>query len=109
MRPGLSCPLLLPHCCHDMRTLTSTAGIITSAVAVIIVVTDAFAFSSVIVTKAVGSGLAVAVFVDATIIRVLLVPATMRVLGDWSWWPGGRTSTFGNKRHRSPRTLRRAS
>jgi putative drug exporter of the RND superfamily len=36
----------------------------------------------------------VAVFVDATIIRVLLVPATMRILGDWNWWPGGRKSTF---------------
>ena len=33
-------------------------------------------------------------FVDATIIRVLLVPATMRILGDWNWWPGGRKSTF---------------
>jgi RND superfamily putative drug exporter len=33
--------------------------------------------------------------VDATIIRVLLVPATMRILGDWNWWPGGRKATFG--------------
>jgi len=32
--------------------------------------------------------------VDATIIRILLVPATMRILGDWNWWPGGRKSTF---------------
>jgi putative drug exporter of the RND superfamily len=72
------------------KGLVSTAGIITSAAAIIIVVTGAFAFSSVIITKAVGLGLAVAVFVDATIIRILLVPATMRVLGDWNWWPGGR-------------------
>ena len=69
------------------KGMTSTAGIITSAAAIIIVVTGAFAFSSVVITKAVGLGLAVAVFVDATIIRVLLVPATMRVLGDWNWWP----------------------
>ncbi len=82
------------------KGLVSTAGIITSAAAIIIVVTGAFAFSSVIITKAVGLGLAVAVFVDATIIRVLLVPATMRVLGDWNWWPGGRKSTFGNKAQR---------
>jgi uncharacterized membrane protein YdfJ with MMPL/SSD domain len=75
------------------KGLVSTAGIITSAAAIIIVVTGAFAFSSVVITKAVGLGLAVAVFVDATIIRVLLVPATMRVLGDWNWWPGGRKST----------------
>jgi hypothetical protein len=79
------------------KGLVSTAGIITSAAAIIIVVTGAFAFSSVVITKAVGLGLAVAVLVDATIIRVLLVPATMRVLGDWNWWPGGRKSTFGNK------------
>jgi RND superfamily putative drug exporter len=91
------------------KGLGSTAGIITSAAAIIIVVTGAFAFSSVILTKAVGLGLAVAVFVDATIIRVLLVPATMRVLGDWNWWPGGRKATFGNEAQRSPRTLRRGS
>ena len=83
------------------KGLASTAGIITSAAAIIIVVTGAFAFSSVIITKAIGLGLAVAVFVDATIIRVLLVPATMRVLGDWNWWPGGRKSTFGNSAERS--------
>jgi putative drug exporter of the RND superfamily len=77
------------------KGLVSTAGIITSAAAIIIVVTGAFAFSSVIITKAIGLGLAVAVFVDATIIRILLVPATMRILGDWNWWPGGRKSTFG--------------
>jgi putative drug exporter of the RND superfamily len=83
------------------KGLASTAGIITSAAAIIIIVTGAFAFSSVIITKAVGLGLAVAVFVDATIIRVLLVPATMRVLGDWNWWPGGRKSTFGKNAERS--------
>jgi putative drug exporter of the RND superfamily len=77
------------------KGLVSTAGIITSAAAIIIVVTGAFAFSSVIITKAIGLGLAVAVFVDATIIRILLVPATMRILGDWNWWPGGRKRTFG--------------
>jgi putative drug exporter of the RND superfamily len=83
------------------KGLASTAGIITSAAAIIIIVTGAFAFSSVIITKAVGLGLAVAVFVDATIIRVLLVPATMRVLDDWNWWPGGRKRTFGNNAERS--------
>lgn len=79
------------------KGLTSTAGIITSAAAIIIVVTGAFAFTGIIITKAVGLGLAVAVLVDASIIRVLLVPATMRILGDWNWWPGGRKSTFGGK------------
>ncbi len=91
------------------KGLVSTAGIITSAAAIIIVVTGAFAFSSVVITKAMGLGLAVAVFVDATIIRVLLVPATMRVLGDWNWWPGGRKTTFSNKTQRSSRTPHRGS
>ena len=79
------------------KGLVATAGIITSAAAIIIVVTGAFAFTGIILTKAVGLGLAVAVFVDATIIRVLLVPAAMRVMGDWNWWPGGRQRTFGAK------------
>ena len=79
------------------KGLVATAGIITSAAAIIIVVTGAFAFTGIILTKAVGLGLAVAVFVDATIIRILLVPATMRILGDWNWWPGGRKATFSTR------------
>jgi RND superfamily putative drug exporter len=76
------------------KGLTATAGVISFAAGIIIVVAGAFAFTSIILTKAVGLGLAVAVFVDATIIRMLLVPATMRILGDWNWWPGGRKKTF---------------
>jgi RND superfamily putative drug exporter len=87
------------------KGLVATAGIITSAAAIIIVVTGAFAFTGIILTKAVGLGLAVAVFVDATIIRILLVPATMRILGDWNWWPGGRKATFGT----NPKTLTKTS
>ena len=86
------------------RGLVATAGIITSAAAIIVVVTGAFAFTGIITTKAVGLGLAVAVLVDATIIRVLLVPATMRILGDWNWWPGGRKkSVFHAKGEESRR------
>jgi RND superfamily putative drug exporter len=85
------------------KGLVATAGIITSAAAIIIVVTGAFAFTGIILTKAVGLGLAVAVFVDATIIRILLVPATMRILGDWNWWPGGRKVTFGATRKQPAR------
>jgi RND superfamily putative drug exporter len=76
------------------KGLVSTAGIITSAAAIIIIVTGAFTFTGIITTKAIGLGLAVAVLVDATIIRILLVPATMRILGDWNWWPGARKSVF---------------
>ncbi len=89
------------------RGLVATAGIITSAAAIIVVVTGAFAFTGIITTKAVGLGLAVAVLVDATIIRVLLVPATMRILGDWNWWPGGRKkSLFRAKGEESRRATR---
>jgi putative drug exporter of the RND superfamily len=77
------------------KGLVATAGIITSAAAIIIVVTGAFALTGIVLTKAIGLGLAVAVLVDATIIRILLVPATMRILGDWNWWPGRRKVTFG--------------
>jgi len=85
------------------KGLVATAGIITSAAAIIIVVTGAFALTGIVLTKAIGLGLAVAVFVDATIVRILLVPATMRILGDWNWWPGGRKVTFGAGRKESAR------
>jgi uncharacterized membrane protein YdfJ with MMPL/SSD domain len=89
------------------KGLVATAGIITSAAAIIVVVTGAFAFTGIITTKAVGLGLAVAVLVDATIIRVLLVPATMRILGDWNWWPGGRKkSVIRAKSEESRRTMK---
>jgi len=66
--------------------LARTGRIITSAALIIVVVGGAFAFTSIVVTKALGVGLAIAVAVDATIIRILLVPATMRLFGDWNWW-----------------------
>ena len=69
--------------------LTATGSIITSAALIIVIVAGSFALTSVVVTKAVGVGLAVAVAVDATIIRVLLVPAAMRLLGGWNWWIPG--------------------
>ena len=69
--------------------LARTGRIITSAALIIVIVAGAFAFTSVIVTKAIGVGLAVAIAVDATIIRVLLVPATMRLLGRANWWLPG--------------------
>jgi RND superfamily putative drug exporter len=66
--------------------LEHTARIITSAAAVMVTVFGAFAFASLIPIKALGFGLASAVFLDATIIRVVLVPATMRLMGKWNWW-----------------------
>jgi RND superfamily putative drug exporter len=66
--------------------LTRTGRIVTSAALIIVVVGLSFAFTSIVVTKAIGIGLAVAVALDATVIRVLMVPAAMRLLGRWNWW-----------------------
>jgi putative drug exporter of the RND superfamily len=71
--------------------LTYTSKIITSAAAIMIVVTGAFAFTGVMPVKQLGVGIAIAIFIDATIVRMALVPALMKLLGDWNWW------FFGNK------------
>lgn len=66
--------------------LEKTAGIITSAAAIMVAVFAAFALAHVVVVKAMGVGLALAVALDATLVRVLLVPATMRLFGRLNWW-----------------------
>jgi RND superfamily putative drug exporter len=69
--------------------LARTAGVITGAALIMVVVFSAFALAESITIKSIGVGMAIAVFIDATIIRVLLVPATMRLLGRWNWWAPG--------------------
>ncbi len=69
--------------------LARTAAVITGAALIMVSVFAAFALADVIVIKSIGVGMAIAVFLDATIIRVLLVPATMRLLGHWNWWAPG--------------------
>ncbi|HEX9824149.1 MAG TPA: MMPL family transporter [Actinomycetota bacterium] len=69
--------------------LEHTAKIITSAAAVMVTVFGAFAFASLLPIKSMGFGLATAVFLDATLVRVVLVPATMRLMGKWNWWLPG--------------------
>ncbi len=69
--------------------LAKTAGVITGAAMIMVVVFSAFALADVITIKSIGVGMAIAVFLDATVVRVLLVPATMRLLGDWNWWAPG--------------------
>jgi RND superfamily putative drug exporter len=66
--------------------LQRTGKIITSAALLIVVVFAGFAMGEVITIKQLGVGLALAVIVDATIVRSLLVPATMKLLGEWNWW-----------------------
>ncbi|HEY2421276.1 MAG TPA: MMPL family transporter [Neobacillus sp.] len=70
--------------------LTLTSKIITSAAAIMIVVTGAFAFTGVMPIKQLGLGIAIAIFIDATIVRMVLVPALMKLLGDWNWWFFGK-------------------
>ena len=69
--------------------LTRTAGVITGAALIMVSVFAAFALADVVTIKSIGVGMAIAVAVDATIIRVLLVPATMRLMGKWNWWAPG--------------------
>ena len=69
--------------------LARTAGLITSAAAIMIVVFAAFTFGSFLVIKMLGFTLAVAVFIDATLVRIVIGPALLRIAGDWNWWPGG--------------------
>ena len=76
---------------HDNRQavgfgLERTGRIITSAALIIVIVALSFATTSILITKAIGVGLAVAIALDATIIRILLVPATMRLVGSINWW-----------------------
>jgi uncharacterized membrane protein YdfJ with MMPL/SSD domain len=66
--------------------LEKTAGLITSAAAIMVAVFGAFALARVVLIKAVGLGMALAVAVDATLVRLLLVPATMRLFGHLNWW-----------------------
>jgi len=66
--------------------LEKTGGLITSAAAIMVAVFAAFSLATVVVVKAMGVGMAVAVALDATLVRVLIVPATMRLFGDFNWW-----------------------
>ncbi len=66
--------------------LSATGGIITSAALIMIAVCGVFAFSDIILIKTLGLGLCVAIFLDATLVRMVLVPAVMTLAGRWNWW-----------------------
>lgn len=68
------------------RGLQHTARAITSAAAIMVAVFASFAFTRVLETQELGFALAAAIFIDATLIRVILVPAAMRLMGHWNWW-----------------------
>jgi RND superfamily putative drug exporter len=69
--------------------IAGTARVITSAALIMICVFAGFVFGEDPVIKMMGLGLAVAIFVDATIVRIVLVPATMKLMGDANWWLPG--------------------
>jgi uncharacterized membrane protein YdfJ with MMPL/SSD domain len=79
-RNGMSTPDAVRH------GITTTAGTVTSAAVVMVFVFLVFVTLSFIDLKEMGVGLAVAVLIDATIVRGVLLPATMKVLGDWNWY-----------------------
>ena len=66
--------------------IKSTAGVVTSAAIVMVFVFSIFATLSLVMMKQFGVGLATAVLIDATIVRGVLLPATMKVLGEWNWY-----------------------
>jgi RND superfamily putative drug exporter len=66
--------------------LANTARVITAAAAIMVTVFGAFVLEDAVFLKLAGIGLATAVFVDATVVRLVLVPATMELLGDRNWW-----------------------
>jgi RND superfamily putative drug exporter len=72
------------------RGLERSGRIVTSAALIVVVVACSFAFADIVLIKALGIGMAIAVALDATVVRALLVPATMRLLGHWNWWMPAR-------------------
>ncbi|MEC0271014.1 MMPL family transporter, partial [Paenibacillus anseongense] len=66
--------------------LKKTGSLITSAAFILVVVVGSFIFTDIEIMKALGLGLGLAVLIDATIVRVMLVPALMKLLGNANWW-----------------------
>ena len=80
---GMSCG----HCQAKVeRALKGTAGTVTSAAVVMVAVFAVFATLRSLDIKQMGVGLAIAIAIDATVIRAVLLPATMKLLGEWNWY-----------------------
>jgi RND superfamily putative drug exporter len=82
--------------------LERSGRIVTSAAIIVVVVAGSFVTADIVLIKALGLGVALAVAIDATIVRALLVPATMRLLGKWNWWmPAWLERVMANRLPRS--------
>ena len=68
------------------RGVESTAPLISGAAILMMVVFGAFGFTGLVPMQQLGLGMAIGIFIDATIVRLILVPVAMRLLGDWNWW-----------------------
>jgi RND superfamily putative drug exporter len=75
--------------------LERTGRIITAAALLFCIAVGAFATSQIIIVKEIGIGIALAVLIDASIVRALLVPSLMAILGRWNWWPSAQPRTHG--------------
>ena len=71
------------------RGVASTAPLISGAALLMVVVFGGFAFAGILPMKQLGFGMAVAIAIDATLVRLVIVPASMRLLGRWNWWMPG--------------------
>jgi len=79
-----------PNSAAVVEGLASTARVITAAAAIMVCVFGSFVLGDLRAIKLIGLGLSVAVLLDATVVRMLLVPATMELLGERNWWWPGR-------------------
>ncbi|MGI5218767.1 MMPL family transporter [Nocardia sp. CA-290969] len=84
--------------------IARTGWIITAAALVLLVVCGAFAFSDLVMMQYIAVGMVTALVIDATILRMLLVPATMKLFGSFSWWPSGLAHRPPGTRHPEPET-----
>lgn len=84
--------------------LARTGGVITSAAAIMIAVFGAFTLGEFLLIKMLGLALAVAVLVDATVIRLAIGPALLRLAGEWNWWPGNRRERVAARVRAAART-----
>ena len=84
----------LPERAAVIEGMASTAGLITSAALIMIAVFSAFMLGNFLVIKMLGFTLAVAVLIDATVVRMVIGPALLQIAGDWNWWPLG---LYGSK------------
>ncbi|WP_336723812.1 MMPL family transporter [Cellulosimicrobium cellulans] len=106
-----------PRAANDravLRGITATGPVVTTAAVAIGIVFLGFAAGELVAMKEVGVGMAVAVLLDVTVVRGLLLPATMTLLGRWNWWPWWRDGSEGSVRAKAPRgrdgsSIRRSS